>query len=297
MYNEQIRSSVPKTPVHAGAYPEKLSEVGSIVGLHYHDELEFVIVYEGCFAITAMGEEYFAEAGDVVFVGSGVPHSTRYAKPSRTGLIQFRENDFLSSGITRIIKYSVKFNNLSESKIRVIKNRELFDSLDRLLLESNGKKGAFDIFVRSEVYKVLGLLYRDGILLDTESFFASKEIQKILPALEYVNKNYADNLTLEDVSNLLGFDASYFCRIFKSATGATFTEYLNFVRICKAEKLLKQSEKSVLEISEAVGFSSMSYFNRVFKRIRFCSPKSYRKLNVAGADFDPTAPQNLTLYK
>lgn len=276
MYNEQIRSSVPKTPVHTGAYPTKLSEVGSIVGLHYHDELEFVIVYEGSFAITVDGEEYFAEGGDVVFVGSGVPHSTRYVTPSKTGLIQFRENDFLSSSVTKIIKYTVKFNNLLESKIRIIRSPELFGSLDRLLLESDAKEGAFEMFVRSEVYKILGLLYREGILLDTERFFASKEIQKILPALEYVNKNYADNVTLDKASSLLGFDVSYFCRIFKSATGRTFTEYLNFVRICKAEKLLSETDKSILEISEAVGFSSMSYFNRVFRRIRNSSPGSYR---------------------
>ena len=276
MYNEQIRSSVPKTPVHTGTYPRGKSRVGSIVGLHYHDELEFIIVYEGSFAVTVDGEEYFAEGGDVVFVGSGVPHSTRYVLPSRTGLIQFRENDFLSSSITKIIKYSVKFSNLSESKIRIIKNKELFDSLDRLLLESDSKEGAFEMFVRSEVYKILGILYREGILLDTERFFLSKEIQKILPALEYINKNYHENVSLEDASTILGFDTSYFCRIFKSATGSTFTEYLNFVRVCKAERLLSETSKSILEISEAVGFSSISYFNRVFRKIRNTSPGNYR---------------------
>lgn len=276
MYNEQIRSSVPKTPVHTGTYPREKSRVRSIAGLHYHDELEFIIVYEGSFAVTVDGEEYFAEGGDVVFIGSGVPHSTRYVLPSRTGLIQFRENDFLSSSITKIIKYSVKFSNLSESKIRIIKNKELFDSLDRLLLESDCKEGAFEMFVRSEVYKILGILYREGILLDTERFFLSKEIQKILPALEYINKNYHENVSLEDASNLLGFDTSYFCRIFKSATGSTFTEYLNFVRVCKAERLLSETSKSILEISEAVGFSSISYFNRVFRKIRNTSPGNYR---------------------
>ena len=277
MFNEQIRSSVPKTPVHTGNYPTQLSEVKTIVDLHYHDELEFIIVYEGSFAITVDGKEYFAQGGDVIFVGSGVPHSTRYVTPSRTGLIQFRENDFFSSSITKIIKYSVKFNNLSESKIRIIRNPELFASLDRLLLESAKKNDAFEIFIRSEVYRILGLLYRDRILLDTERFFASKEIQKILPALEYINKSYAENIALEDASALLGFDPSYFCRIFKSATGATFTEYLNFVRVCKAEKLLAQTNKSIIEISEAVGFSSISYFNRVFKKVRNTSPGAYRQ--------------------
>ena len=270
---------MPKTPVYTGSYPQKTAEPGVIVGLHYHDELEFLIIYEGKFAITVDDVDYFAEKGDVVFVGSGVPHCTRNVTPTRSGLVQFRENDFLSSSITKIVKYSVKFNNLSESKIKIIKNAELFSALDRLLYEADKKENAFEIFVRAEVYKILGLLYRDGILLDTERFFASKEIQKILPALEYVNKNYSENVTLEAASSLLGFDHSYFCRIFRSATGATFTEYLNFVRICKAEKLLTQTRKSILEISEAVGFASVSYFNRIFKKVRNSSPGSYRQIN------------------
>ena len=75
---------------------------------------------------------------------------------------------------------------------------------------------------------------------------------------------------------MLNFDPSYFCRIFKSAIGATFTEYLNFVRVCKAEKMLSRTNNSILDISEAVGFSSVSYFNRVFKKYRNCSPRAYR---------------------
>ncbi len=276
MHNEQVKSTLQKMPIHVSPYPKRSKKAGIAAALHYHDEIEFVIVFNGKFSITVDGEEYFASAGDVVFVGSGVPHSTKNITDTMTALVQFRENDYLNSNITKIIKYSVKFNNLSESKVRIIKNKELFDSLCRLIKESEEKKDAFEIFVRSEIYKILGLLYRDGILLDTERFFRTKEIQKILPALEYVNKNYSENISLEDASSLLGFDPSYFCRIFKSATGATFTEYLNFVRVCKAEKLLSSTRKSILEISEAVGFSSLSYFNRIFKKIRNRSPGNYR---------------------
>ena len=75
---------------------------------------------------------------------------------------------------------------------------------------------------------------------------------------------------------MMGFDRSYFCRIFKSAIGATFTEYLNFVRICKAEKKLATTSESILEISAEVGFSSVSYFNKIFKKYKNCSPSAYR---------------------
>ena len=86
-------------------------------------------------------------------------------------------------------------------------------------------------------------------------------------------------MSLEEISSMLGFNESYFCHIFKQATGTTFTEYLNFVRVCKAEKMLSQNKGSITEIAEAVGFCSVSYFNRIFKKYKNCSPGYYRHLN------------------
>lgn len=275
MKNEKVRSNIPKMAVHVS-----LRKCGSLTQtfcpLHYHDELEFIVVNSGMITTTVDEIDYVAHPGEIVFINSGVPHSTTSQEGCTTGLIQFRENDFFNTDITKIIKYSVKFNNLSDSKIRIIKNEELFSALNRILDEYEQKAPAYEIFIRSEIYKILACLYRMKILVDTEKFFETKEIQKILPALEYVNRNYSEEISLEAVSAMLGFDPSYFCRIFKIATGATFTEYLNFVRICKAEKMLSRTGSSILEISETVGFSSVSYFNRVFKKYRSCSPRHYR---------------------
>ena len=275
MKNEQVRSNIPKTAVHV-SFRDLPADPGIYSKLHYHDELEFLAIYDGEFITVVDDVEYVAHRGDIVFINSGVPHSTYSKTRTRSGLLQFRENDFISTDITKIIKYSVKFNNLSESKIRVITDKELFSAVNRILVEYRDKKRAYEIFIRGEIYRTLGCLYRMNILVDSEQFFATKEIQKILPAIEYVNKNYSEEITLESASAMLGFDPSYFCRIFKSATGSTFTEYLNFVRICKAEKMLSHSQSSILEISETVGFSSVSYFNRVFKKYRNCSPRNYR---------------------
>ena len=274
MNNELVLSNIPKLPIHVGA--RNTEPHNSLCPLHYHDELEFLIVYHGDFAITVDEVEYIATPGDIVFINSGVPHKTHSVTPALTGLVQFRENDYLDNDITKIIKYSVRFNNLTDSKIKILKSRELFSAIDRIIVENEEKKKGYEIFIKSEVYQILAILYRMDILIDSEELFATKEMQKIVPALEYVNKSYAENVTLDATSAMLGFDPSYFCRMFKSATGATFTEYLNFVRICKAEKLLSRTQKSILDISEEVGFSSLSYFNRVFKKYRNCSPRSYR---------------------
>ncbi len=139
-----------------------------------------------------------------------------------------------------------------------------------------GKKNAYEIIVRSHIMRIIGLLYRENILSDGEQIFSTATVQKILPTLIYVNQNYSEDINLLKISYMLGFDRSYFCRIFKSVIGARFTEYLNFVRICKPEKKLSSTDESILYISSSVGFSSVSYFNRTFKKYKNCSPSTYR---------------------
>jgi AraC-like DNA-binding protein/mannose-6-phosphate isomerase-like protein (cupin superfamily) len=279
VYNETVKGNVINTALKASLPPEgQKGRVGDVCRIHYHDELEFLAVYDGVFGCTVYDKEYIAKAGDVIFINSRVPHSTRNVEPARVGLVQFKESDFVDTEITKIIKYSMRFQSQVSSPIRIFHSEELFDALDLILKEVDEKKNSYEIFVRSGAYRVLGFLYREGVLSDSERIYNTREVQKVLPILSYINNFYQENLTLESVSSKLGFDQSYFCRIFKTATGATFTEYLNFVRICKAEKLLLKSRESILEISETVGFSSVSYFNRIFKKYRNCSPRTYRSV-------------------
>lgn len=274
MRNETVRSNIPKSKIFA-SYGIR-EEASAISSLHYHDELEFLPIYSGAFICTVDGVDYRAEAGEIIFINSGVPHSTSCPCPVESGLLQFKESNFLDSEITKMIKYSIKFQGLSDSPVKILKSPELLDEISAILEEKRNQEPGYDIYIKSHVYRILGYLYRNEILSDAEKIFGNKLVQKVLPVLTYINSNYSEDITLKEASEMLSFDPSYFCRIFKSAIGATFTEYLNFVRICKAEKLLARSDKSILEISEAVGFSSVSYFNRTFKKFRNCPPGYYR---------------------
>ena len=103
-------------------------------------------------------------------------------------------------------------------------------------------------------------------------------IMKIMPALSYINENYPQPLTLDDVCRYMGLNCAYFCRLFRTSTGITFTEYLNALRVRKSAEMLSGSSKSVTEISMDVGFSTVAYYNRVFKKYMRCTPTVYRFL-------------------
>lgn len=278
MKNETIHSNIHNTLLRAVPPPETLGKKGTVCPIHYHDELELIAVYEGEFICTVHGVDYLTHAGDIIFINSRVPHSTESRNPARTGLLQFKERDFIDSEITRIAKYSMRFQSQLPHPVCIISNKKLFETVNEIFEETKARGRSYEIFVKSCVYRILGELYRMEILSDVESMYAKKEVQKILPVLSYVNTNFSDNISLEDISSRLGFDRSYFCRIFKSATGATFTEYLNYVRICKAESMLQHTTQSITDISSVVGFSSVSYFNRIFKKYKNCSPRFYRTM-------------------
>ena len=277
MHNEKIKSNIPKLFVRVSGGKDQIIETTGIIShWHYHDELELLPVYFGELVIGFEDEEIVARAGDVVFVNAGIPHMTYSFKPRASGLVQFRESDFVGGELSKIIRYSRKMHGIENTPITVIRSEELLNAVTEIIEEGEASGHACDFFVKSGIYKVLGILYRMGILKDADTMLAERDVQKILPVLSYVNTNYADDVKLSDVAAMLSFDESYFCRLFKNATGATFTEYLNFVRISKAEKLLKKTQNSILEISESVGFSSVSYFNRIFKKYHHVSPRTYR---------------------
>ncbi len=279
MVIENVKANIPKLDIcarkseaHNVPIPRRISDV------HYHDELEFLPVFSGRFLCRVDGVDYIARSGEIIFINAGVPHETHVIEEGTvTALVQFRESNYINLEIRKIIKYSIRLLNLESTPVRILNSKELFALFEEILVECEEKKNAYEIIVRSLILKVIGLLYRNNILSDGEQVFSTPAVQKILPAMTYINENYSENIDLSDISSMLGFDRSYFCRIFKIATGATFTEYLNFVRICKAEKKLSSTDESILDISSAVGFSSVSYFNRIFKKYKNCSPSVYRE--------------------
>ena len=268
MKNELIKLNIPGVSVMASVQ-ERVFGPGVASRLHYHDEIEFIVVYEGRISCTAYGKEYEAGPGEIIFVNSRVPHSTYRKTDNLIGLIQFKESEFSKKRAVDALKYS-------DVAVQVYGEKELFSCADELLRESAERCVGYGSFIHSYVFRLLGHLYRHGALADEERLYSSRKIQKFMPLISYLNEFYSKQISLEEASSMLGLDPSYFCRVFKEATGATFTEYLNFVRVSKAESMLSAGGASILEISEEVGFSSVSYFNRIFKRYKGCSPGVYR---------------------
>ncbi|SKA98087.1 two-component system, response regulator YesN [Caloramator quimbayensis] len=105
-----------------------------------------------------------------------------------------------------------------------------------------------------------------------------EDIRPIRISKQFINENYMKPITLKEVSDYVGFNDSYFSYLFKKENGITFLDYLSEVRMNKAKELLKNTDLSVAEICERVGYNDLKYFVKSFKKFTGIKPSEYRKL-------------------
>ena len=99
-------------------------------------------------------------------------------------------------------------------------------------------------------------------------------------AVDYIFAHYARELPLEEVAEYLGMKPTYFSRVFKQATGRTFIEFVNRLRISKSCELLADGDKAVTDVCFESGFNNISNFNRRFQQLKGMTPSHYRRLAV-----------------
>lgn len=97
-------------------------------------------------------------------------------------------------------------------------------------------------------------------------------------AKQYIEANYMNSITIDEVSLKVGFSASHFSTMFKKETGVTFLEYLSSIRMKHAKELLKGGNKNIASICEEVGYSDVKYFTKSFRKYTGLKPNEYRKL-------------------
>ncbi len=177
----------------------------------------------------------------------------------------------------------------SGNNIEIIKTRsiELVALLSRAVIEGGGSQEDVyqmtDSFLHS-ITRISDLTDLSYLLLETlESFtnlaFAQRAITKV-PALrkavQFINENYQQNLTLDIVARHINLNPAYFSSLFKKEMQISFSNYILQRRIEQAKRLLKNSNLSLVDIAINLGFETQSYFSNTFKKSTGMTPKEYR---------------------
>jgi AraC-like DNA-binding protein len=155
----------------------------------------------------------------------------------------------------------------------------------RDILESMDGSGSLADFAK--MIELLSVLSRseDAQILSSEAFSIGDRIKglsdhrQIELALDYVQRNFLDAPSLEEVAKVVGMSGTTFSRFFKRKTGNTFSEHISSLRLWMACKLLLETDSPITEICFESGFNNIANFNRTFLRKTGMTPSKYRRVS------------------
>ncbi|MBM1104928.1 helix-turn-helix domain-containing protein [Aurantibacter crassamenti] len=249
---------------------------------HFHPEYELVYI-EGANAKRHVGNHMsqFQES-DLVLIGSNIPHlnfdhnvTSKYRKEvlhikqdfKKTVIAKYPELQSLNR-LMELSKFGIAFSGAT--KIKVGKFMKKLHYLDD-----------FEFFM--EVIRILKELSTstEFELLHKTPYtnpYSEKEQKRFRKIYGFVDVNFQKKIVINDVASLCNLSKPAFCRYFKKSTGNTFINFLNQYRISQAKHLLLL-DKNITETCYECGFESLSYFNRIFKRISGENPTEFKKRN------------------
>ena len=133
-------------------------------------------------------------------------------------------------------------------------------------------------FVTSRFYLYEIILYFTEQFESMMSAIGNSSRESVLDdILHYINHNYAENITLENIAPLFGYNSSYLGKLFNKKVGETFNSYVDHVRIEHSKELLLSEDTKIYTIAEKVGYRNADYFHTKFKKYMGMSPAEYRK--------------------
>lgn len=256
----------------------------SSVKLHWHDEVEIIVIKKGCGIISVDLVPYSVKSGDIVFVFSGQLHSIN----QKDNELMEYENILFKSILLKSSGYDLcndKFIQPLLSGVLNInpvidENCSYYAQIALLIKEIDNlcdiRSYAYQLAVKAYLFQMLYVLVSNCGENKVEPI-SKKSLEKVKMILTYIADNYQENISIEDISSHCFYSKSYFMKFFKDTMGISFVQYLNDYRLEIASKMLLNTSDNVIDIAINTGFDNLSYFNRCFKKKYGVTPGKYRK--------------------
>lgn len=254
--------------------------------LHWHREIEICYIKNGNGKYLINGVTYDFSKGDIFIISNNDIHLCYDEQDLIMQVIMF-DPLFVQAGSDALINFEYNSLFFGTSK-KIGEDHPYKDTLISLLSEIeneyNHEPDVFQIMIKA--------LLLQFITLSVRGFINSKDNKKTLivsnsgavivrRVIQYLEKNYSQDINLEHLSKKYNVSISYFSSCFKHLTGFSPVSYLIQKRITESKRMLAMTDKTVLEISQECGFRSLSNFNHLFKENSGCSPREYRKRHAA----------------
>ncbi len=247
---------------------------------HYHPEYEIVCVFEGSGRRHVGNHLSNYEDGDLVLIGSNLPH----------GGFGYGSVDMHEEIVVQFTADFLGENFLLKPEMDNIK--KLFErSKQGLSFNSNTKNELSYRFSKlpqlsqfERLIELLNILQKlanstEYVLLNATDIrynFSQKDQDRLGKVYKFVEKNYLQEIDIQDVAKICNLTVPAFCNYFKKNLNQTFTDFTNEYRINQACKMLLEGQE-IVDICFGCGFNNVSYFGRVFKQFKGTNPSQFRR--------------------
>ena len=250
-----------------------------VMSYHWHVEYEIIRILDGSLTVTLDEKSFTAVKNDVIFVHSGILHS---------GI----PHDCVYQCIVFDMNMFLKFNSVCTEYMQKISHQELLiyhhftekqpdiqRAVNSLFDSFWQRKPGYELVVFGQFYHFFGLVFSNHYFIEnpTRTRRDYKRILQLKQVLELIEKNYANPITLQELSASVSMSPKYFCRFFSEMTHQTPVDYLNRQRIEEACLQLAATDDSITEIAYRNGFNDLSYFIRTFKKYKGMTPGKYKR--------------------
>ena len=269
-------------------YECRIPEWFMSVPMHWHSEFELIHILRGTGEFMCGSRKYEVGEGEFLLIPPNMLHAAYTCGEQELiydALVFSPVMVGAGSGdrsthdcIRPILKGNIRMNVCIRKETA---DYEAFHALvGRIFSCVRSNSARMDLLLKSELMRLIWLMEESGdIVFEKEG--GGSETEAIRPALEYMANRFREDITVEQLADLVHLSKSHFMRCFKKAVGIGAIEHLSQLRINAACEALSDSNDQIADIAFACGYSNLSNFNRQFLKKVGCSPKEYRKRNVA----------------
>lgn len=228
--------------------------------IHFHENIEILYIIQGKARVSSNLTRVEASEGELVVISSNCIHNIESADGNDVFyhclIIDSELCESFGIDIEEIaFNVLVKDDIASQNFLKVKKELEIKGDL----YKSAAKAAAIELMIH---------LYRNHISSKTAMAQSPSGIkmEMVKKAIVYIQKNFNQNISTEDVAKAVGLSKSYFCRLFKEVTRCTVVSYINKLRCYNAKKLFSTGKYLVSEAALLSGFDNLSYFSKTYKK-------------------------------
>ena len=253
-----------------------LQEIGSLRALKRHVSRRqglasylFIIVEAGAGKLFYRGAEQHLSKGDCVFIDC----NENYAHETSENLWKLKWAHFFGPQMGGIYK---KYEERGGKAVFKPENVSGFERIWAKLFEiANSDDYIRDMRINEGLSELLTLLMEESRQPDEKRL--GKKRKDLVVVCDYLNENYAEKISLDELAERFYINKFYLTRVFKKQYGISINRYLLQVRLTKAKQLLRFSEETVENVGWKCGLGAAQYFAKIFKREEGLSPSEFRR--------------------